>query len=176
MKNSNSLFIFCLIALSIISCGEPQSPASPKEENQVGIIKGDDFRSKSMFQFTEAYIKNDLNSVAEMFTPDAKIMLNDAVLTFPELVEDFSSGHAYFENIHHEDNDAFTMHYQEGTAAGNIFTHYWYTWKGTVKKTGEDLSIKGYSWMKWNDDKVEAMYNAFDPTLFNANVADPNDL
>ena len=62
------------------------------------------------------------------------------------------------------------MHYKEGDIAGNIFTHYWYNWKGTSKKTGEEISVRGYAWMKWRGDKVEVTYNAFDPTLYNAQI------
>ena len=51
-------------------------------ENQVGIIKGNDFRSKAMIKFTDAYVNNDLNSVSDLFTEDAKIMVNDADLTY----------------------------------------------------------------------------------------------
>lgn len=153
-----------------ISCNTAQNSDISKEENQVGIIKGDDFRSKAMIKFTDAYVNNNLNSVADLFTSDAKIMVNDADLTFSEMTAGFSSGHNYFENIRHEDRDAFTMHYKEGDIAGNIYTHYWYTWKATSKKTGEEISIRGYAWMKWRGDKVEATYNAFDPTLYNASL------
>ncbi len=168
MKN----FFLSTIMLLVfsISCNTAQNSDISKEENQVGIIKGDDFRSKAMIKFTDAYVNNNLNSVADLFTSDAKIMVNDADLTFSEMTAGFSSGHNYFENIRHEDRDAFTMHYKEGDIAGNIYTHYWYTWKATSKKTGEEISIRGYAWMKWRGDKVEATYNAFDPTLYNASL------
>ena len=168
MKN----FFLSTIMLLVfsISCNTAQNSDISKEENQVGIIKGDDFRSKAMIKFTDAYVNNNLNSVADLFTSDAKIMVNDADLTFSEMAEGFSSGHNYFDNIRHEDRDAFTMHYKEGEIAGNIYTHYWYTWKATSKKTGEEISLRGYAWMKWRGDKVEATYNAFDPTLYNAQI------
>jgi hypothetical protein len=168
MKN----FFLSTIMLLVfsISCNTAQNSDISKEENQVGIIKGDDFRSKAMIKFTDAYVNNNLNSVADLFTSDAKIMVNDADLTFSEMTAGFSSGHNYFENIRHEDRDTFTMHYKEGDIAGNIYTHYWYTWKATSKKTGEEISIRGYAWMKWRGDKVEATYNAFDPTLYNASL------
>jgi hypothetical protein len=168
MKN----FFLSTIMLLVfsISCNTAKNSDISKEENQVGIIKGDDFRSKAMIKFTDAYVNNNLNSVADLFTSDAKIMVNDADLTFSEMTAGFSSGHNYFENIRHEDRDAFTMHYKEGDIAGNVYTHYWYTWKATSKKTGEEISIRGYAWMKWRGDKVEATYNAFDPTLYNASL------
>jgi|TARA_B110000483_G_scaffold165094_1_gene195389 hypothetical protein len=168
MKNFFLSTIMLLVFL--ISCNTSQNSDISKEENQVGIIKGDDFRSKAMIKFTDAYVNNNLNSVADLFTSDAKIMVNDADLTFSEMAEGFSSGHNYFDNIRHEDRDAFTMHYKEGEIAGNIYTHYWYTWKATSKKTGEEISLRGYAWMKWRGDKVEATYNAFDPTLYNAQI------
>ena len=170
MITKNLFLAITIFSFLLINYNNPQNSTSIKEENQVGIIKGDDFRSQAMIKFTDAYINNDLSSVSDLFTEDAKIMVNDADLTFSEMAEGFSSGHNYFDNIRHEDRDAFTMHYKEGEIAGNIFTHYWYTWKATSKKTGEEISIRGYAWMKWRGDKVEAIYNAFDPTLYNAQI------
>ena len=170
MITKNLLLVTTIFSVIITSCSNNQNSTPTKEENQVGIIKGDDFRSKAMMKFTDAYVNNDLNSVSDLFTDDAKIMVNDADLTFSEMSAGFSSGHNYFDNIRHEDRDAFTMHYKEGDIAGNIFTHYWYTWKATSKKTEEEISIRGYSWMKWRGDKVEAVYNAFDPTIYNAQI------
>jgi len=168
---SKNLFLSAAIfSFFLITCSNPQNTKPTKEDNQVGIIKGNDFRSEAMMKFTDAYVNNDLNSMSDLFTEDVKIMVNDADLTFSEMAEGFSSGHNYFDNIRHEDRDAFTMHYKEGKIAGNIFTHYWYTWKATSKKTGEEISIRGYAWMKWNGDKVEALYNAFDPTLYSAQI------
>ena len=170
MITKNLSLAITLFSFLLINCNNTQNSTSIKEENQVGIIKGNDFRSEAMMKFTDAYINNDLSSVSDLFTEDAKIMVNDADLTFSEMAEGFSSGHNYFDNIRHEDRDAFTMHYKEGEIAGNIFTHYWYTWKANSKKTGEEISIRGYAWMKWRGDKVEAIYNAFDPTLYNAQI------
>ncbi|MDC3276698.1 nuclear transport factor 2 family protein [Flavobacteriaceae bacterium] len=170
MITKNLFLVTTMFSVFITSCSNNQNSTPTKEENQVGIIKGDDFRSKAMMKFTDAYVNNDLNSVSDLFTDDAKIMVNDADLKFSEMVAGFSSGHNYFDNIRHEDRGAFTMHYKEGEVAGNIFTHYWYTWKATSKKTEEEISIRGYSWMKWRGDKVEAVYNAFDPTIYNAQI------
>lgn len=170
MTTKNLVFVTTIFSLFLASCGNPQNSTPTNEEDQVGIIKGGDFRSKAMIKFTDAYVINDLNSVSDLFTEDAKIMVNDADLTFSEMAAGFSNGHNYFDNIRHEDRDAFTMHYKEGEIAGNIYTHYWYTWKATSKKTEEEISIRGYAWMKWRGDKVEAMYNAFDPTLYSAQI------
>ena len=170
MITKNLFLVTTIFSIFITSCSNNQNSAPTKEENQVGIIKGDDFRSKAMMKFTDAYVNNDLNSVSDLFTDDAKIMINDSDLTFSEMAAGFSNGHNYFDNIRHEDRDAFTMHYKEGDISGNIFTHYWYTWKATSKKTEEEISIRGYSWMKWRGDKVEAVYNAFDPTIYNAQI------
>ena len=170
MITKNLFLVTTMFSVFITSCSNNQNLTPTKEENQVGIIKGDDFRSKAMMKFTDAYVNNDLNSVSDLFTDDAKIMVNDADLTFSEMAVGFSSGHNYFDNIRHEDRGAFAMHYNEGEVAGNIFTHYWYTWKATSKKTEEEISIRGYSWMKWRGDKVEAIYNAFDPTIYNAQI------
>ena len=76
-----------------------------------------------MMKFTDAYVNNDLNSVSDLFTEDAKIMVNDADLTFSEMAAGFSSGHNYFDNIRHEDRDAFTMHYKEGKILLEVSSH-----------------------------------------------------
>ena len=170
MKNKTLLIILLILNMNFLSCDNSQNKNSNKEENQVGIIKGDDFRSKAMMRFTDAYVNNNLESTSDIFLPSVKIMVNDSDVSFDEMVSGFSSGHEYFDNIRHENRGAYTMHYTEGNIAGNIFTHYWYTWKATSRKTGEEISIRGYAWMKWKNDKVEAMYNAFDPTLYNASM------
>ena len=170
MITKNLFLAITVFSLFLVNCNNLQNSTSTKEENQVGIIKGNDFKSKAMIKFTDAYVNNNLNSVSDLFTEDAKIMVNDSDLTYSQMAAGFSSGHNYFDNIRHEDRDSFTMHYKEGEIAGNIFTHYWYTWKATSKKTKEEISISGYAWMKWRGDKVEAMYNAFDPTLYNAQI------
>ena len=167
---TNILFIATIVSILFLACNSQQNSTPQKAENQIGIIKGNDFRSSAMITFMDAYVNNNLSSVADLFAPDAKIMINDADLTFSQMAEGFSAGHQYFENIRHENRDAFTMHYEDGKPAGNIFTHCWYTWKATSKKTGEELSIRGYAWMKWKDDKVETVYNAFDPTTYNASM------
>ena len=170
MLTKNLFLLITVFSLFLVNCNNFKNSTSTKEENQVGIIKGNDFRSKAIIKFTDAYVNNDLNSVSDLFTEDAKIMVNDSDLTYSQMAAVFSSDHNYFDNIRHENRDSFTMHYKEGEIAGNIFTHYWYTWKATSKKTKEEISIRSYDWMKWRGDKVEAMYIAFDPTLYNAQI------
>ena len=82
MITKNLFLVTTIFSIFITSCSNNQNSASTKEENQVGIIKGDDFRSKAMMKFTDAYVNNDLNSVSDLFTDDAKIMVNDSDLTF----------------------------------------------------------------------------------------------
>ena len=58
------------------------------------------------------------------------------------------------------------MYYNDG----QIFTNYWYTWSATSKMTNNEITLKGYCWFKWEDDKVVEVYNAFDPTAYNAEI------
>ena len=60
MKNKTLLIILLILNINFLSCDNSQNKNSNKEENQVGIIKGDDFRSKAMMRFTDAYVNNDL--------------------------------------------------------------------------------------------------------------------
>ena len=73
----------------------------------------------------------------------------------------------FFDNIKHSDADVSTMYYNDG----QIFTNYWYTWSAVSKKTNNEIIIKGYCWFKWENDKVVEVYNAFDPTAYNAEMA-----
>jgi hypothetical protein len=88
-------------------------------------------------------------------------------LTFDEVNEGFSNGHNFFDNIKHSDADVSTMYYNDG----QIFTNYWYTWSAVSKKTNNEIILKGYCWFKWENDKVVEVYNAFDPTAYNAEMA-----
>tara|TARA_Y100000994_G_scaffold97701_1_gene80855 strand:- start:598 stop:1098 length:501 start_codon:yes stop_codon:yes gene_type:complete len=166
MKN----FLFTLSAILLVSCGETTQNKNTltKSENHFGTIEKDDTKSLAAKRFSKAYIENDLASVSDLFTEDAKIMVNDSNLTFDELVAGFSEGFKYYENIHHMDVDAFTMYYDDG----EVFTNYWYTWHGTNIKSKEQLMVKGYAWFRWKDDKVFEMYNAFDPTAYNAGMVE----
>ena len=96
---TNILFIATIISILFLACNSQQNITPQKAENQIGIIKGNDFRSSAMITFMDAYVNNNLSSVADLFTPDAKIMINDADLTFSQMAEGFSAGHQYFENI-----------------------------------------------------------------------------
>tara|TARA_B100000768_G_C11271461_1_gene373671 strand:+ start:1735 stop:2235 length:501 start_codon:yes stop_codon:yes gene_type:complete len=162
--------ILMLCSITIISCGEKKKNENTlnKTENHFGTIEKGDQKSLAAQSFSKAYIANDLASVSGLFTKDAKIMINDSDITFDQLVAGFSEGFKYYENIHHMDTDTYTMYYDDG----EIFTNYWYTWHGKSKKTGEDLMVRGYSWMKWEGDKISEMYNAFDPTAYNAGMVD----
>ena len=158
------LFILFFV-FSTLSCGENKQDLKTlnKSKNHFGTIEKGDAKSLAAQSFSKAYMQNDLASVSDLFTEDAKIMVNDDVLTFDELVTGFSEGFKYYENIHHMDTDTYTMHYDDG----EVFTNYWYVWHGRNIKTQEDLIVKGYAWFRWKDDKVFEMYNAFDPTAYN---------
>ena len=77
MKTKYFFIAIIMSSIFLICCNTKQNSSLLKKENQVGIIMGNDFRSKSMIKFMNAYIDNNLNSVANLFLPDAKIMIND---------------------------------------------------------------------------------------------------
>ena len=80
MKN----FLFTLSAILLVSCGETTQNKNTltKSENHFGTIEKDDTKSLAAKRFSKAYIENDLASVSDLFTEDAKIMVNDSNLTF----------------------------------------------------------------------------------------------
>ncbi|MDG2371003.1 MAG: nuclear transport factor 2 family protein [Flavobacteriaceae bacterium] len=162
--------LILLFSISIISCGEMEQNDNviEKTEHHYGTIEKDDPKSLAAQRFTKAYENNNLASVADLFTEDAKIMINDTDLTFDQMVAGFSEGFKHYENIHHTDADTFTMHYDDG----EVFTNYWYSWHGTNIKTQEELVVRGYAWFRWKDDKVFETYNAFDPTAYNAGMTE----
>ena len=41
----------------------------------------------------------------------------------------------------------------------------------TSKKNKTELTLRGYCWFKWEDDKVIEVYNAFDPTAYSAEMS-----
>ena len=72
---TNILFIATILSILFLACNSQQNSTPQKAENQIGIIKGNDFRSSAMITFMDAYVNNNLSSVADLFTPDAKIMM-----------------------------------------------------------------------------------------------------
>ena len=61
MITKNLFLAITLFSLFLVNCNNLQNSTPTKEENQIGIIKGNDFRSKAMMKFTDAYVNNDLN-------------------------------------------------------------------------------------------------------------------
>ena len=127
-----------------------------------GVISPTDERNNKLNEFIDAYANNDLESVKYLFSDDAVINVNDDTMTVQEMIDGFSSGHEYYNGINNIDRRINTMFYNNGS----IYTNYWYTWVGTNKNTGEDLSIKGHAYFQWKDGKIIETYNAFDPTEY----------
>ena len=49
------------------------------------------------------------------------------------MMDGFSQGHEYFDNIKHNDDLYTTVYYNNDS----IFTNMWYTWSANSKKTGK---------------------------------------
>ena len=166
MKNTIILFF---LVLFFIACDEKVSSDEIKDTDPwSGKIIQNDSKSLAAKKFSEAYTTNNLASVKSFFTDDAKFYVNDSKLTIDQMVEGFSQGHEYFDNIEHSDDLYTTMYYNNDS----IFTNMWYTWSANSKKTGEKITIRGYAWFKWQENKITEAYNAFDPTLYIAEVGD----
>ena len=163
------IILFVFVTSLLIAC-ETENKKSITENNDPmsGIMVGNDAKSDAMLQFTKAYQDNNISSTKSIFSEDAVFNVNDTKMTFDQANEGFSSGHTYFDNIKHSEFDVSTMYYNDG----EIFTNYWYTWTATSKKTNKELTLRGYCWFKWENDKVVEVYNAFDPTAYNAEISD----
>ena len=98
-----------------------------------GKIVQNDSKSLAAKKFSEAYTTNNLASVKSFFTDDAKFYINDSKLRIVQMMDGFSQGHEYFDNIEHSDDLYTTMYYNNDS----IFTNMWYTWSANSKKTGK---------------------------------------
>ena len=157
-------FFLIIAAVTFIMSCQNQNLNSPDNHQMSGIIKGDDQHTKKVKKFMKAYVDNDMSSAKDVFSSDAVFYVNDTKLTIEDMMEGFSAGHQFFDNIAHNNVDMATMYYNNGS----IYTNTWYDWSGENNSTGEKLNIKGYGWFKWENGKVVEAYNAFDPTAYSA--------
>ena len=156
------------VTVLLISCStESKVKTVNNDDPMSGVMVGKDSKSDAMMQFTKAYEDNNIISAKSIFSDSVVFNVNDTKMTFDEVNEGFSAGHDYFDNIKHSDVHDSTMYYNDG----NIFTNYWYTWTAKSKKTSNELTLRGYCWFKWENDKVVEVYNAFDPTGYNQEMS-----
>ena len=161
------IILLLFVSTLLISCDNNKNTVD-NSDPMSGVIVGNDEKSKAMLQFTQAYQDNNIATVKSLFTEDVVFNVNDTKMSFDQVNAGFSSGHDFFDNIKHTEFNVSTMYYNDG----KIFTNYWYTWTATSKKTNNEITLKGYSWFKWENDKVVEVYNAFDPTAYNAEMAE----
>ena len=157
-------FLFIITAVTITMSCQNQNLNSPDNHQMSGIIKGYDQHTKKVKKFMKAYVDNDMSSAKDVFSSDAVFYVNDTKMTIEDMIEGFSVGHQFFDNIAHNNVDMATMYYNNGS----IYTNTWYDWSGENNSTGEMLNIKGYGWFKWENGQVVEAYNAFDPTAYSA--------
>lgn len=146
------------LSLFLASCA-----FSPNNAPWSGVIDEQDPRSAKVLEMCEGYCANDTEAWAKHFATDALMHVNDRDFSVDEVTATYSAGHAMFADIKHENVTCTTMRYNNG----QVFTNYWYVWNGTVRSTGEQLSIKGYAWFRWEGEQIVESHNAFDPTQYN---------
>ena len=127
-----------------------------------GFIVENCWHSEAVREMAAGYCEGEYEAFHDLVDPDATIMVNDVDLSKDEWIESFDEGKAPFDDIRHEDMVVTTMMYNND----RMFTNMWYTWKGVVRETGEELSIRGYAWFEWDGERVVGFYNAFDPTEY----------
>lgn len=128
-----------------------------------GVIDELDPRSAKVLEMCAGYCNNDTSSWEKHFAADAVLHVNDSDFGLAEVTATFRAGHEVFDDIRHADVVCTTMRYNNG----ETYTNYWYTWHGTVRATGDHVTLKGYAWFRWGGDQVVESYNAFDPTQYN---------
>ena len=127
-----------------------------------GFITEHCWHSEAVREMAAGYCEGEYGAFYDLISPDAEIMVNDVDFSKSEWIESFDEGKAPFDDVRHEDMVVTTMSYNQG----RMFTNMWDTWKGVVKETGEELSIRGYAWFEWDGERVVGFYNAFDPTEY----------
>lgn len=167
MKNAIFLFIFAVL---LGSCAE-KTKYPVDNQPMSGYMLDDDKYTAMVDKFMKAYRDNNIDSAKDIFADGAVFNVNDAALSVSDVMNAFSAGHYFFENITHDDVYNATMYYNDG----KIFTNVWYNWSAVIKSSGEPLEAKGYAWFQWEDGKVIEAYNAFDPTAYNAAMQDPTE-
>ena len=128
-----------------------------------GFITEHCWHSEAVREMAAGYCEGEYGAFYDLIDTDAEIMVNDVDFSKSEWIESFDEGKAPFDDVRHEDMVVTTMSYNNG----RMFTNMWYTWKGVVKETGEELSIRGYAAFEWDGERVVGFYNAFDPTDYN---------
>ena len=127
-----------------------------------GFIVENCWHSEAVREMAAGYCEGEYEAFHDLVDPDAKIMVNDVDLSKDEWIDSFDEGKAPFDDIRHEEMVVTTMMYNND----RMFTNMWYVWKGIVRETGEELSIRGYAWFEWDGERVVGFYNAFDPTEY----------
>ena len=94
--------LFTLI-LSIIFIGCNQQVSNVDSAEWSGTISENDDKTKIVKDIMKSYVNNNMATMGEYFHPDAEISVNDAVMTYDEMVVAFASGHENFDNILHGD-------------------------------------------------------------------------
>ncbi|MAW42131.1 MAG: hypothetical protein CMJ30_06950 [Phycisphaerae bacterium] len=124
-----------------------------------GFITEHCWHSEAAREMAAGYCEGEYEIFHELVSPDAMIMVNDDDISKSEWIESFDEGKAPYDDVRHEDMVVTTMFYNND----RMFTNMWYTWKGVVRETGEELSTRGYACFEWDGERVVGFYNAFDP-------------
>ena len=153
--------LILFISIVFVSCNQQTSNVDNAEWS--GSISENDNKTQIVRNVMQSYVDNNMMTMKDHFNPDAKISVNDDIISFDEMVAGFASGHEKFDNITHSNVIATTMFYNNG----KVFTNTWYDWSGISNKTGEEVNLRGYCSWEWANDKIVSVCNAFDPTKYN---------
>ncbi len=134
---------------------------APNDSPWSGVIDQEDERTAGAQAVLDAYVANDPESVAAWFADDANIGFNKERVDKATFIANISKDHTHFKDIE-VSSVITTLRYNNGS----VFTNLWACWEGTVRETGEELSVPVYMWMTWKDGKVTNFVHMFDPAPF----------
>jgi len=134
---------------------------APNDSPWSGVIDQEDERTAGAQAVLDAYVANDPESVAAWFADDANIGFNKERVDKATFIANISKDHTHFKDIE-VSSVITTLRYNNGS----VFTNLWASWEGTVRETGEELSVPVYMWMTWKDGKVTNFVHMFDPAPF----------
>jgi len=147
------------------------------------VVTFDDDKSSAIKAHFENYLKNDMDGLKELWSPDIKVYLNSKQpINLDEFVGILEAQHAGFDPIHMtfgeeggEDLGVWvqTITYPAiGEYPSNTITQSWFDWNATGKATGKKIVLPAHIGFKWGKDgKIIEEYHTYDTQEMMAELA-----
>jgi hypothetical protein len=145
--------------------------------NSSGIVLKNDEKSNLVKSHMEAYMEND-SSVAEiLFSEDlmlydqfANNQVDNATVSNPGgrqgLIDADRFTHTLFNEVELTTDMISTYQMEDG----NTYTAFWSMWSGTVKFTGQKMTLPFYCISLWEGNQVSKIWRYMDPSGLNKEI------